>query len=79
MSDVPEISEHDIINADLFAIWATDGVWEFMSNEDVCSLIAARAPDWTRAATDLCEEATRRWVQEEEVIDDITVCIVAFF
>lgn len=76
--DIPEVSEHQIAEADVFAIWATDGVWEFMSNQEVCELVYSMAPNWQKAAVELCAEATRRWVEEEEVIDDITCCIVSF-
>merc|ERR1712130_620181 len=35
----PEVKKFDITKDDLFAVWASDGVWEFLSNNDVLSII----------------------------------------
>lgn len=47
-------------------IIATDGLWEFVSDEDAVR-IAARAADPQQAVDALIREANRRWLQEEEV------------
>jgi len=75
---VPEIVEHDLAKEDLFAIWASDGVWEFMENKDAIALVHKHRDNLDDAATRLVEEACRRWRQEEEVIDDITVVVLQF-
>lgn len=65
---------------DQYMIIASDGVWEFMSNERVAAIVepfyAKGQPE--AAANSLVKEAYKTWKQEEEVIDDIT-CIVIFF
>jgi serine/threonine protein phosphatase PrpC len=33
VTSVPEILRHNIENEDIFAVWASDGVWEFLSDE----------------------------------------------
>jgi len=75
---VPEIVEHDIQPNDIFAVWASDGVWEFISNEQACEIIWKLRSNYRAAATALINEANRRWKQEEEVIDDISCVIVGF-
>jgi serine/threonine protein phosphatase PrpC len=75
---VPEIKQHDIEENDIFAIWASDGVWEFISSEEACGIVWKFKEDYTKAVNELCTEATKRWKQEEEVIDDITAVIVSF-
>ena len=57
---------------------ASDGVFEFLSNEDIVKLVI---PYWKvqdpEGAVDLIErKAVTHWTEEEEVIDDITsICI----
>jgi len=75
---VPEIIPHQIQRNDIFAIWATDGVWEFLSNEQAISIVWKYKHDLGEAAQQLIDEATKQWRKEEEVIDDITVVIVQF-
>jgi serine/threonine protein phosphatase PrpC len=35
---IPEIIVHDITPDDRLVVWASDGVWEFISNEEVSTL-----------------------------------------
>ena len=76
--DIPEIIEYEFTDDDLFMIWASDGVWEFLSNEDVCQLIMSSAPNWEESVNAVIEAANNRWKEEEEVIDDITCVIFGF-
>ena len=75
----PEILEYTLTPYDQFILIASDGVFEFMSNVDVARLVypyvEKNAPE--AAANALVKEATKRWKEEEEVIDDIT-CIIIF-
>jgi serine/threonine protein phosphatase PrpC len=75
---VPELIPHQIQPNDIFAIWASDGVWEFLSNEQAVSIIWKFKHDLNEAANQLVEEAAKMWRKEEQVIDDITVLIVMF-
>jgi len=74
----PEIVEHDLKPNDVFAVWASDGVWEFLSNEQACDIVWKNRSNYKTAAASLVTEATKRWKQEEEVVDDITCVIIAF-
>lgn len=75
---VPEITEHDVQKNDIFAIWASDGVWEFITNEEAVDIVWKYKHDLKAAANALVAESNRRWRREEEVVDDITCVIVGF-
>ena len=67
-------------NDDKFLILASDGVWEFLSNDEVIDIIV---PFWHKndlkgACNQVVKEAVAAWEREEESIDDIT-CIIVFF
>jgi serine/threonine protein phosphatase PrpC len=75
----PEILEYDITEDDKFLVIGSDGIFEFLANEDVVRIVV---PFWktsdTQGACDaLVKEAKTTWLQEEDVIDDIT-CVVVF-
>jgi len=69
---VPEIKLHDIDSEDEFIVLASDGVWEFISNQEAVDTIRKQIKTPDAAAQSLVTEAHKRWVQEEEVVDDIT-------
>jgi len=77
VSSKPEIWDRQIDGDDVFMILASDGVWEFISNQEAVDLVA-KAEQPQEACKLLCDEATRRWQKEEEVVDDITALIVYF-
>lgn len=72
----PEISVVELTPADKLVVWASDGLWEFLSNQEVLDLIAG-IDDPKKAVDVLVAEANTRWMKEEQVIDDTTV-VVAF-
>jgi len=75
---VPEITPHPLKENDIFVVWASDGVFEFLSDETVVKLIWKHKDQLQEAANQLVEESTKQWKREEEVIDDITCIIVQF-
>ena len=58
---------------------ASDGIWEFISNEECVRMVAPywSANDPEGACNILHKWAVENWQWEDEVIDDIT-CIVLF-
>eukprot|EP00607_Mallomonas_marina_P004189 CAMPEP_0182428164 /NCGR_PEP_ID=MMETSP1167-20130531/21073_1 /TAXON_ID=2988 /ORGANISM="Mallomonas Sp, Strain CCMP3275" /LENGTH=385 /DNA_ID=CAMNT_0024610867 /DNA_START=126 /DNA_END=1283 /DNA_ORIENTATION=+ len=59
---------------DLVLIMASDGLWEFMSDQEVVDIaVATTEPRY--AVDKLISEANDRWMREEQVIDDTTVCV----
>lgn len=78
VTSTPAITKHTIQSNDIFAVWASDGVWEFLSNEEVIGIIWQHRHNLHQAATALVEESVRQWKSQEEVVDDITCVIVQF-
>ena len=79
--DVPEIKEFDIGDMEpLAVVVASDGVWEFMSNEEVRNVLMNYAynKDANNCAKKIVERARLIWQGTGYAIDDIT-CVVAFF
>ncbi|KAF4034820.1 Protein phosphatase 2C [Phytophthora infestans] len=72
----PEFTTRWLDEHDRCLIVATDGLWEFMSNEE-CMEMAMGQQDPKVAVDLLIMEANRRWMKEEQVIDDTTI-IVAY-
>jgi len=73
----PVVVEHHIKPDDVFVVWASDGVWEFINNQEACDIIYRQKDNLEAAAMDLIAEATKRWQAAEDVVDDIT-CVILF-
>lgn len=39
VTSVPEVTEHNLCENDSFVIVATDGVWEFLTNQEVAEIV----------------------------------------
>lgn len=76
----PVVAEHTIDNDDLFIIWASDGVWEFLSDQEAVEIVYKQSSTGmlSKGVTELCRESKHRWQQEEDVIDDITALVLEF-
>ena len=75
-----EILELDMCKEDKFIVIASDGVWEFLSNEDVAQIVNPffEKRNAEGAAEALVRESYLRWKHEEDdIIDDIT-CVIIF-
>lgn len=70
----PECFQRTITSKDKYLISGSDGLWEFMSNQEVVNMVTA-CSDPKTAVDRLIAEANARWLREEEVVDDITVCV----
>ncbi|CAD8097492.1 unnamed protein product [Paramecium primaurelia] len=75
----PEIIKHALLPCDKFIIVASDGIWEFLSNEWVVETVYEyyKKDDTQGACQRLVQAAKEAWQREDEVIDDITV-VIAF-
>jgi serine/threonine protein phosphatase PrpC len=76
VSSEPEFFEYDFNpnREDLILVMASDGLWEFMTDQEVIDL--AYSTTEPRFAVDrLISESNERWMREEQVIDDTTVCV----
>ena len=76
----PEIKEFDFDENDKFMIIASDGIWEFISSQECVEIIKGfyEKNDMKGCAEHLYEESSKRWMKEEEVIDDTTLILVFF-
>ena len=74
----PEINEYEFVNEDKFIVIASDGIWEFISNEEVVKIVKDFYVDndIKGALNFLYKEASKRWIMEEEIIDDITIILI---
>ncbi|KAJ8614289.1 hypothetical protein CTAYLR_001175 [Chrysophaeum taylorii] len=79
VSSSPEFFERRLCRSDKFIISATDGLWEFMNDDEVVAMvekIATETDGSARACVDaLVDEANRRWMNNEQVVDDTTVAV----
>ena len=76
----PEILELDLCKDDKFIVIASDGVWEFLSNDDIAKIVKPffEAKNAEKAAEAVVKESYLRWKREEEgIVDDIT-CVIVF-
>lgn len=77
----PEVYTLDLCENDRFLVMASDGVFEFISSEEVVNVVGrwrgrgANAAHF--AAQELVKLATERWIDDDSVIDDIS-CVIVF-
>jgi serine/threonine protein phosphatase PrpC len=78
VSAEPDIVEAELTANDRIVVLASDGVWEFLSNDDVMGIVSAHYANGTTktAVEQLCARARYKWLDEEEVIDDITAVVI---
>ena len=77
----PDIFEYSIEKKDKAIVVASDGVWEYMSNDDVMNVIIK---EWNRkgdafvASEMICKEAEERWSNNNSKTRDDITCVVLF-
>lgn len=76
----PEVISTELKEEDRFLVVASDGVWEFLSSEQVVSLVVPfyYKNDPEGACEKLVEESVAAWKREDQVVDDITAVVVFF-
>lgn len=76
----PDIKRYEVSNHDRFLILATDGIWQFISNQEAVDLVIKTVKEGKQeqVCDVLIEEATRRWKFNCESTDDITVLVIFF-
>jgi serine/threonine protein phosphatase PrpC len=73
VSSEPEFFERDLDpSTDRLILVATDGLWEFMDNDE-CVAMSVALTEPRLSVDALVKEANARWMREEQVIDDTTV------
>mmetsp|Transcript_4541 Transcript_4541/g.6445 ORF Transcript_4541/g.6445 Transcript_4541/m.6445 type:complete len:155 (+) Transcript_4541:195-659(+) len=75
----PEFTERTLDEeTDKFIVVATDGLWEFVDNDETVNMVVA-SKDPTDSVDVLVKEANARWMREEQVIDDTTIITASLF
>lgn len=75
----PEVTEYILKKEDKAIIIASDGLWEFVSNEEVADIVKSLLGkgDSNFIVNELCKISYERWKKKDCGIDDITiVCIL---
>jgi len=76
----PGIIEHNLIGGIKFIVLGSDGIWEFLSNEDVRDI--GKVFYLNCEANDLCEElyssSLIKWKCNDSTVDDITIIAIYF-
>ena len=76
VSSEPDIYTRKLTSKDKILVLATDGLWEFITNEEVAKM-TRECDDPEKACSVMAAEAHKRWMKEEGVVDDTTI-IVAY-
>lgn len=76
--DEPDICDHPLSKEDMYIVVASDGVWEWLSNEDVEKTVTPfyLANNIEKATESLISQARKHFIDSGEYIDDITVTIL---
>jgi serine/threonine protein phosphatase PrpC len=76
----PDIYEYNLNENDKFVICATDGIWEYLNNEDVMNIVKEsyiNGDEAEEACEILIKKATDSWKKENsKTIDDISCAIL---
>lgn len=74
----PDITSKPLSPEDLFIILASDGVWEFISNQEAVELVYSVRSEGnsSQSAQKLVDMATTRWREHSSRCDDITAVVV---
>ncbi|PFH36272.1 putative PP2C [Besnoitia besnoiti] len=78
----PDVSDFDLLeDRDEVVIMCTDGVWEFITPDEVVEIVSRYSIyQADEAAQELSREAWRRWLEQDgHSVDDITVQIIHLF
>ena len=78
VSEVPEIKEYLFEKEDKFFVVASDGLFEFIPSQDIVNIIKDYylSRDIVGCCEYLYEQSRKKWMEEEEVVDDITMILV---
>jgi len=74
----PDLKVVELTEQDEFVVVASDGVWEFISDQEAVDKVSKYSSVKT-AANKLANLAWNKWIKhEKDLVDDITVIVVSF-
>ena len=76
----PEIVEYEFKEEDKFIIIASDGIWQFISSQECVDIVKDFYinENYKGVTKHLYKESCKRWLNEDDSIDDITLIVVFF-
>ena len=78
VTSTPEICEYDIVDEDGFMIVGTDGIWDFITNQEVVDT-ASNYSSADAALNSIVRESVAKWTSKFDGVMDDTSTIVVFF
>ena len=74
----PEVKIFPFEEQDRFIVIASDGLWEYVTNEEVTDIVSEyfENKDCDGAVSKLYEVSHEKWVQYDDYIDDISIIVV---
>jgi len=73
----PDVTSFQLTADDRCIVLASDGVWDFITDEEVTEMCKKHRPDANAACKELVELANKRWVEDDPTYrDDISCCVV---
>lgn len=75
ISALPDIKKITIEPEDEFMVLACDGIWNFMTSDDVVEFVQDRIADPTKKLTDICEEVRSFKLHNKEKIRRIFILV----
>ena len=77
---VPEIKEFILEKNDKFIIISSDGLWEYIPSQECVNIVKEFyvKNDIKGAGNYLYKEASKRWIIQQDIVDDITIILVFF-
>ena len=77
VTSMPDVTLRQLDSSDKFIVIASDGIWEFISNEECVNIVSNYY--FTGKLSAACEQlaniAVYRWNREDDNVDDITVVV----
>ena len=80
MIAIPEITEYEIQPEDKILVFASDGIWEYLSSQEVVSIVTQcyeKNINAEMTAAKLLNSAVDAWKRNSLARDDIT-CVVLY-
>lgn len=70
-----DLSDSEDQELDCVLVLATDGLWDYVTSQEVMT-IAAQSAQPAPAVSKLLNESFHRWMSKERMVDDTTICVV---
>ena len=74
----PDVMSFDFTSRDRLLIIASDGIWDFIDDEEAVQICKDHKPDADAACKVLVETANQRWVEDDPTYRDDISCVVIY-